>query len=328
MSSIHRPIRRDRRNRGLATLEMVLALPILLLLMALMVNFGTIACWKIRALSVARNAVWGNRSPRTTGNSPRPSYWPSTAGMGTAALPSDTELDGPRSNLLVPVGLVGLDIMDPTVGLLQGNAHLTRHFPMLRKMPQFDLRAKTELLCDTWEYKRMGLGDNTSCRIPLVYTLPAAYEEAMWAQAYSAARKAILDLFQKNKDLWPLDRDEEWIFYSRIIHSVDPRWPLEAPDFHPGLNGFCSLDKELADARVNDLIDRIQGRDDPRVPDVAERMTVAFIDLYRRTIEAYQRLLGARPPPSQTEIAAMRAEIKQLEKKIDTLEQFLKTLQQ
>ena len=37
-----------RRARGLAMLEMVLSLPILLLLMALMINFGNVACWKVR----------------------------------------------------------------------------------------------------------------------------------------------------------------------------------------------------------------------------------------------------------------------------------------
>lgn len=63
---------RLRRRRGLSTLEMVLSLPILLFVMALMINYGTVACWKVRALSVARNAVWSTRWPRTGHSNPRP----------------------------------------------------------------------------------------------------------------------------------------------------------------------------------------------------------------------------------------------------------------
>ena len=47
------------RRRGLSPLEMVLALPFLLCIMALMVNFSDVACWKVRSLTVARQAVWG-----------------------------------------------------------------------------------------------------------------------------------------------------------------------------------------------------------------------------------------------------------------------------
>ena len=68
-----RPSRRARRQaRGLATLEMVLCLPFLLFIMALMINFGTAAAWKVRTLVVARNACWATRWPRGTGDLPRP----------------------------------------------------------------------------------------------------------------------------------------------------------------------------------------------------------------------------------------------------------------
>ncbi len=44
-------------RRGLATLELALSLPVLLMVMALMVNFGNVASWKVRALGVARSTV-------------------------------------------------------------------------------------------------------------------------------------------------------------------------------------------------------------------------------------------------------------------------------
>ena len=46
-------------RRGLSMLELALSLPILLFVMALIVNYGTLAAWKVRDLSVARLAVWG-----------------------------------------------------------------------------------------------------------------------------------------------------------------------------------------------------------------------------------------------------------------------------
>jgi len=55
----------NRSRRGLSTLEMVLALPVLLMIMALIINFGTVAAWKVRGLCAARHAVWSSRWPRS-----------------------------------------------------------------------------------------------------------------------------------------------------------------------------------------------------------------------------------------------------------------------
>ena len=58
-------INRRTPSRGLAMLELILALPILLFIMALIINYGTVAAWKVREHSVARLAVWETRWPRT-----------------------------------------------------------------------------------------------------------------------------------------------------------------------------------------------------------------------------------------------------------------------
>jgi len=62
----------SNRRRGLSTLEMVLCLPPLLFIMALMINFGTASCWKVRSLTVSRDALWSSRWPRSTKSNPRP----------------------------------------------------------------------------------------------------------------------------------------------------------------------------------------------------------------------------------------------------------------
>ena len=55
-------------RRGLAPLELVLALPILLFVMALIVCYGTISAWKVREHSVARLAAWETRWRSSTEN--------------------------------------------------------------------------------------------------------------------------------------------------------------------------------------------------------------------------------------------------------------------
>jgi hypothetical protein len=331
-------IHHRRPGRGLATLELVLALPILLCVMALMINFGTVASWKVRALGVARYCVWGNRSPRSTAPFPRPTYWPPSASLGTGGLPPAPDLDGPRVTAppLGPIGNVipntdnpSTDVMNPTLELRRGSAHAARQYPMLRSLGQYSLNAHTELLDNTWDFRRMGLWGNTDFRIPLVYTLAPVAAQQAWAAVYNAARQAIITmLFPSGMNvrgpLWPLDRDDEFIYYSQLFG-----WGSGAPDFHPRLAGFCSLDRKLADDRVNDLVNHIQGKKDQRnhIADVAETMTRAFINLYERSIQAYRRLMNATPPPPPGQLANMQAQINQLQQKIDTLNQFLQTLQ-
>lgn len=314
-----------RYRRGLSTLELVLALPILLFIMALMINFGTVACWKVRALNVARDSLWSSRWPRLSVASPRPNFWPATAGAGGGDAGNLPALDDPRVNQPVARGpltgaVVNTNLLDPTRGLREGSATLDRRFTMLAKLGIYHLRAGTEALDNRWQYGQMGLLTNMERRIPVIYALQkasenlvTAYVQAVVAIYYAPFRQA----------LSPLDRDDEFIFYGQLFH-----WSSGAPDFHPYLIQFCSLDRALADERVTELIDRIQGKKkQPRVPDVAENMTRAFIGLYERAIQAYKDLINATPPPPPAQAADMQSKIDQLQKKIDTLNEFLQTLQ-
>src|SRR5579872_2158831 len=69
---------------GLAPLELVLCLFFLLVLMSLIINFGTTAPWHLRGSIAARNAVWRTLSIRTggTANRPNPANWWAPAQMG------------------------------------------------------------------------------------------------------------------------------------------------------------------------------------------------------------------------------------------------------
>ncbi len=297
----HSPLMR----RGLAPLEMVLSLPILLFVMALMINFDTVASWKVRALSIARNAVWSTRWPRNGNAMPRPSYWPRTANVASAGIGTIPSLDDPRVNLPVARGpLPGatvLPVLDPTQGFRQGTADLQRSYPLLSKGGQYSQHAETELLDDRWEYPEMGMGSNFQQRIPVIYQLAQASQSLV--QNYVSAAEAVISANQ-GAGLAPLDHDPEFIQYRGA-----------APDFHPRLQQFCSLDQQQAQTAVQNLTDNIQGKKDPHVASVAETMTRAFIGLYQGVIAQLQQSGQGNSPL-----------IPQFQNNIKILNQFLGTL--
>ena len=290
---------------------MVLALPILLFVMALMINFGTAAAWKVRSLSIARHAVWGDRWPRTGTTNPRPDYWPQSAGVSFGDAGNVPILDDPRVDHLVARGPelpggtdVDRELLDPSRGLREGTARISREFPLLAKLGEYDLNARTVLLDNKWQYQRTGLWNNRQRRTPVIYMLARA--PAYLVSEYLAAVRAILR-FPLRVALRVLDRDDEYIYYSRFFG-----WRSRPPDFHPRLQRFCSLDEDVAIERVEKLVDRIQGKVERdaegnvvrRIPCLAEVMTGAFIGLYERAIE--EGTDGIPPDLSAGQIAQLR----------------------
>lgn len=345
-------MRRLHRRNGLSTLEMVLSLPILLFMMALMINFGTVSSWKVRGWLAARHAAWQSRWPRNLGDFPRPDYWPPSASMGAGGGGAVTELDDPAVDQPVVRGpwllntQVDESLFDPVRGLRHGSSHLTREYPLLGRLGDYHLSTQTLLLDNKWQFERFGLSSTRQRRIPVLYTFPQT--DASFADAYLNAALAIY-YAPFRPDLFPLDRDDEFIGYSQRFG-----WGSGAPEFHPDLQNCCGLLDEdagscchpgrgvafccrnhaVAQELVTGLVDRIQGkveRDDDgnvvrRVPCVAERMARAFINLYQRVIRELQDQIAATPPPPAGEIASMQAEISDLEAKIDTLNQYVETL--
>ena len=333
------PLTPHPSRKGLAPLEMVLALPILLFVMALIINYGTVASWKVRGLSAARHAVWSSRWPRSPSASPRPEYWPPAAEMGAEGAGDVPQLDDPRVDLPVARGplpngfVVHERLLDPTRGLRRGDSHLQRELPLLARMGAYDLNARHGFLDDKWQYQRTDWSEEGAClpenawrRIPVIYRLPQVSPSLVIA--YTTAAYAILEA-PFRQALGPLEtwRDAEFIEYALRFGCRVPR-----RDFHPRLQRFCSLDDELADGRVEDLIDRIQGkghRAEPDwVPGVAWELTQGYIELYRRVIRELEARINAVPPPSPAEIAAMLAKITELDNKIAILEEFRTRLEE
>lgn len=330
---------RPSRRCGLSTLEMVLALPLLLFVMALMLNYGTVASWKVRALSVARHSVWANRSPRSPALAPRPAYWPSTGtangsgSLGNVAGLDDSRVDLPVARGPLPYGTaVNPDLLNPERGLLEGSSSLTRAFPLMGSLGNYDLQAHNYLLDDTWEYQRMVWGaqnawlpSNRSRRIPVIYALAKA--DSSLSTAFSQAVMASLRAAYR-RSLRPLDDDEELEYYLTTYLGYPAG--TGAPNFAARYRvpSVCSMDAAAIQALVDNLETRIQGTEDAngrRIGGMPADITRGFIQVYNRIISALQNLLNANPPPADP--AGIQAAIASLQAEIDILQQFLQTLQ-
>jgi hypothetical protein len=259
---------------------MVLALPILLFVMALMINYDTMASWKVRGLSIARNAVWSTRWPRNGNAMPRPDYWPQTAGMASAGIGTIPSLDDPEVNLPVARGPLPaatvLPTLDPTQGFRQGTADLQRAYPLFSKWGPYSQHAETEFLDDRWQYGEMGLGSNFQLRIPAIYQLAKA--DASLVQAYVTAAEAVISINQQPGIAPLIGKDPDY-----------PQYALTHQDFEPVIPGFCSLNQQDAQTAVQTLINNIQGSKNPPVIGVAMRMTNAYIGLYNWLIQQLQQ---------------------------------------
>ncbi len=80
--------------RGLASVELVFATPILLLLAALIINYGTAASWRIRGLAAARYAGFGAARDATPSSIPR--LLPGSRPLRSVSAARPTRVSTPR----------------------------------------------------------------------------------------------------------------------------------------------------------------------------------------------------------------------------------------
>ena len=314
------------RRCGLAMLELVLALPMLLFVMALIIGYGTVATWSVRGNSVARLAVWESRWPRSGATDPRPSYWwPAAATMetsdqGTVPGMDDSRVDLPVARGPMPQATVNSELLDPTRGLREGSADLTRKYPLLGKMGTYTIGTQTWLIDDKWQYQRMGLASTWQRRIPVLYTLAEAPPSMVNSYIQAVLAIAHAPFFQQ---LRPLDNDPDYIYYNTLFGWGGP------PDFYPRVQPMCTTDRQLTDKSVARLIDHIQGNNSKRrrIPSVAEVMAQQFLGLYQRALAAFQAAEKANPPASPAMLNLAQTQIPLLQTDIAELTKFLQTIQ-
>jgi hypothetical protein len=241
------------------------------------------ASWKLRAANVARDTAWNTRWPRSGAN-PWPVNWPNAgmlnaAGAGNLQVLYNASLDQPvvRGPMLGQTQ-VNRNLLDPTQGLQQGNSSIQRPAPLMPKLGNFSFNLSDQILDNGWQYQRMGMGSNVQRREPIIYNLAQA--DPSLAQAYTQAVEAIISApFQPQ--LATLDHDPDIFAFYGSYH-----------DFHPRLQGFCSLNKQTVQPLVQQLILRIQGQKQPPVASVAKVMAQFFLQMYKteqQTMQAGQQ---------------------------------------
>jgi hypothetical protein len=285
-------------------LELVLALPLLLMVMGLMVFFGNAVYWKVRGTTVARHAAWSTRWPRLelAANPPR-NWQPGTMALNDRG-PAIDELDDPAIDHPVvrgplPNGFqVRDELLDMSRGVVEGEADITRTPAMLATLGDFEYGLSHPLLDDKFQYLQMEIPSNRQRRIPTLYELPKA--DASLSQAFVQSVQELLRASFR-RDLRPLDEDDE-------IYALTG----SRADFHPTIR-FCSLEyDEVWQNDVRRLIGQIKGRRPrPYVPGVPERMTDFHLGIYRRVLREIED--GYRQPPPSTS---------ELQQKIEQLERF------
>jgi hypothetical protein len=317
----------------LAPIELVLWLPVLLFVLALLINYGTTATWRIRGEIVARDAAFRARWGRTGGNEGRlVGQWPASATIGTAADPPVTQIDDPFLQHPVtrgplPNGFQVRPVLDPdAIGAYRGIAEVERGLPLLSRIGRYESGEIADSLLDRkWTNSEMRI-PNVQRRIPVLYVLPKTDPEL--PQAFRQAISDVLAIPHFTA-LNVLDRDED-------MRLITGRYP----DFHPRIRPMCELDRELVRTQqVERLIDTRDSLRRIRFGEISllpRTMTEFFLRTYRdyvarmeQRIQDLQAELAGPPPPTpqraaqiQQEIAALQAEIDRIRPKIEQLEAY------
>ena len=316
----------SRSRRGLAPLELVLSLVFLLMMMALIINFGTVASWHARGTAAARYAVWRSLAIRTGATNPNPSNWwpPATLGMapGMPLNPNTVGQVWSQGDLMQPA-LRGPAVVDPASGqqillndkrylemvdqALIGAANLSKTMPLLPRLRQAQVNPMQPVLDPFWRFQDMGIGDNNNWRIKGWYRIEADQigngDLMKLFMQYQMADQQILGN-PGSQALLPLDRDDEEI-----------AWWGSPRDRYPTVGG-CEASPQNVQMNLvsgpRGLISRIQGINGGGLGGVPERVARDFIEMYREQIRAQQ-------PPNQANIQQLQARIEQLIQFIGTL---------
>jgi len=296
-SALSRSARVSRK--GLAPLELVLSLPILLFVMGLMILIGWVATFKVRTQIHAREAAWRSiwrANPRSDAqNMPNPPGFPPPAGMSVdrsfvPCIPMPTiELAQNDSHQVTrgPMlhdhqsgrGLrVDQDALDPRRGMITGQATVERGFPVMGQMPPRGYRHEVDfpILDNRWQFWQKGLQSNGSRRSLRLYPDLAqrwqsvtATHTARFDQLANALRSG---LSRRQMDL--LDRDAELASYYGAYRDYYPNPPRARTSAPADLSRFA-----------NQLIGQVQGGPRPRnglnAAGVPGKLTRDFLNMYR-----------------------------------------------
>lgn len=337
-------------RRGLAPLELVLALPIMLFVMALILNMGTVGAWKVRAQVNGRYAAWRQAEARSgLSSDPNPYGW-QAGSLGNRAQPSLTSVISDWSTLPTPPTeqlVMGPVVADQQAGQIiaierqlemwegsrEGSASQTRRYPLLPDMGggRYRPRAATELLDNAWEFHGLGYGNNANRRAERWWRLDPQHftdtSERDLAHAELIAAMAAMPDPENPGYLAidPLDHDPNLV-----------RLPMvnQPPDFHPPARNTGQYDPDVirnhgpapipANARYEnpDPDDRVALLS--RIRRLPGTMAQGFISRYQSEINR----MTTPPQPGQPPPAPGPYSIAQLQEWISQLNDFRNSLPQ
>ena len=300
------PVRHARR--GLAPLELVLSLPVLLFVMGLMILIGWAGAFKVRTQIHSREAAWRSiwrANPRSDAQAmPNPSSFPPPAQMSVdrsyepcirvplvelALYDSHQVARGPM--LLDPQTGRGLrvdqDILDVRRGMITGRAVVDRGFPLLGQMPPGGYRHEVEfpVLDNRWQFWQMELSSNDARRSLRLYPDLAGHWQSVTA-VHTARFRQLAGTLRNGPSRRPMDlfdRDRELASFYGGFRDYYPDPPRRSRTSDPGqLSGFA-----------NKLIQQIHGNPRPRgnlsEAGIPGNLTRDFLNMYK-TLAARARM--------------------------------------
>lgn len=162
---------------GLAPLELILCLPMLLMMMAMIIIAGTAGVWKVRTAvnshEAALRTVWPRDSRELV-----PAHWRmGVMSVDDPSRPSPPHFfDDPLLDHVVVRGpyvmqlRVDADLFDMTRGVHSGFAEINRPFPLWPQLPYRNhyMRDTPVLTGPAWQHDTFGI-EHSDRRIPILY---------------------------------------------------------------------------------------------------------------------------------------------------------------
>lgn len=306
----HQKRHQHHRRSGLAPLELVLSLPILLFVMALMIIFGTAGAWKVRTHVNAREVAWREFWPRNGSSNGNPSNWPPGAPMedqaaGPPVFSRDPYLDhvvvrgpmlvDPQTGAFMPVRQGTLSLQG---GLRAGFARIRRDYPIFRRLPPHEIdfpRHHQVLDGSRWQFGTMGMWSNLARRVLFLYDVDLLvrigapvqlYVDAAVAMLYDPTRPDLVPLRGGDPEVAALGRGRSPDFVPPIPLGTE-RASISALRGRSLRPTVCEGDPSIVrQDQVHSLLERIEN--------VPERMARYYKSLYESLIQ--QARDGELPP--------------------------------
>ncbi len=317
------------RRSGLAPLELVLVLPILLFVMALMVNVGTGGAWKLRTQIYSRQSTWRALEQRLGQNDPHPGNWPSDATLNfSQSTPSPVPFDPFAGQTVVR----GPMLTDPIQGeslpvktgylnmvpnLVKGTARISRPYPLLPGLPGKLAFRRDHVIFDgtRFQFSTMNLYSNTARRVVNLYPLMLAarapdevqdYQDAAMAVAQNPNAPDLLPLTGGDPEVMELIGKKSPNFQPTLLTKNN--WRMTTiPQVRTRIPDYCEANTgTVKSAKVQPFLRAIRN--------VPHNLSDYYLGVYQRVIQQIEKMEDPKPPEDQKLLEELKTKRDQIQK--------------